>query len=93
MPTLTEGGKLKINSPRFSLTVKLKRDALPECDITEDIIIIDNKHFFTLRDISEFLSMSYNIVGNIYQNKYLDKGKKWNNNKLCPTIEIIKLPK
>ena len=91
MPTLADNGKLKINSPRFSLSVKLKKDALPECDIKDDIIIVDNKHFFTLRDISEFLSISYNIVSNIYQNKYMDKGKKWSNNKLCPSIEINKL--
>ena len=92
MPTLNQDGKLKINSPRFSLSVKLKKDALPECDIKDDIVKVENKLFFTLRDISEFLNMSYNVVSNIYQNKYLAKGKKWNNNKLCPTIEINKLP-
>lgn len=92
MPTLTENGKIKINTPRFTLSIKLRKDALPDCDINDDIIIVDNKHFFTLRDISDFLNISYNIVTNIYQNKYLSKGKKWSNNKLCPTIEINKLP-
>lgn len=85
-----ENGKLKIDKPRFKVNVVMKCDNLPVCDIREDIHIVKDKEFNTLRDIAEYLNISYHIAVGIFHNK-TQKGGKWIKAPLCPTIEISKI--
>ena len=48
-----ENGKLKINKPRFNVNVVMKAENMP-VEMREDIIIVKDKQFFTMRDIAEF---------------------------------------
>jgi len=85
---LLSNGKLKIDNPRFKVSVIMNCKNLPTCDIKEDVIIIKDKEFFTLRDVAEFLNISYHIIVGIHHKK---TDLKWVNSSLCPTISIIKI--
>jgi len=86
-----DNGKLKIDKPRFKVNVTMKCDNLPVCEIREDIHIVKDKEFNTLRDIAEYLNISYHIAVGIFHNK-TKKGGKWTDKApLCPTIEISKI--
>ena len=86
-----ENGKMKMDKPRFNLNVILECNHLPNCDIKQDVKIVENKQFNTLRDIAEYLNLTYHIVVGIYHKKTKGKGDKWLNKPLCPTISIDKL--
>lgn len=86
-----ENGKLKMDSPRFTLNVVLESSHLPECNIKKDIVIAEDMKFNTLRDIAEYLNLSYHIVVGIFHNKTKGKGNKWIKSPLCPTITIDKI--
>lgn len=86
-----DNGKLKIDKPRFRLNVIMKYENLPKCDIKEDINIVKDKEFNTLRDIAEFLNISYHIAVGIFHNKTKRGGKWTDKSALCPTIEISKI--
>lgn len=83
-----ENGKLKINKPRFNVNVVLKAVNMPD-EMREDIIIVKDKQFFTMRDIAEYLGISYHVISAIHEGK--TKGKKWTSDVLCPTITIEKI--
>lgn len=85
-----ENGKMKIDNPRFRVNVVMQKSNLPDCDIKDDIYIVKDKEFFTLRDIAEYLNISYHIAVGIYKKK-TQKGGKWIKSPLCPTIDIIKI--
>jgi hypothetical protein len=83
-----ENGKLKINKPRFNVNVVLKSQNMPD-EMREDLHIVKDKEFFTLRDIAEYLGLSYHIISAINEGK---QGKKWTSDAaLCPTITIEKI--
>ena len=86
-----DNGKMKIDNPRFNLNVILECNHLPVCEIKEDMIIVENMKFNTLRDIAEYLNLTYHIVVGIYHQKTKNRGNKWLNKSLCPTITIHKL--
>lgn len=89
---LLENGKLKIDNHRFLLNVSFKLDTLPtDSLIKEDVKIISDKEFFTLKDIAEYLDLTYPTVRNIYKGVSANQGGKWIGRKMCPTINISKL--
>lgn len=89
---LLENGKMKFDKPRFTMSVVFKKEHLPsQSDIMEDMVIIPEREFNTLRDISEFLNLSYPCVCNIFKGKTISKSKKWVDRSLCPTIQINKI--
>lgn len=89
---LLDNGKMKFDRPRFRMTVVFKREHLPpQSDLLEDLTIIPEREFNTLRDISEFLNLSYPTVCNIFKGKTASQGKKWVDRSLCPTIQISKI--
>ena len=86
-----ENGKMKIDNPRFKLNVKMESCNLPDCLITEDIVMVKDMEFNTIRDIAEYLGITYHIAVNIKNKKTESKGKKWLKSPLCPTITIDKI--
>lgn len=85
-----ENGKLKINKPRFNVNVVLKAVNMPKGgEMLEDLYIVKDKEFFTLRDIAEYLNISYNVISALHEGK--TKGKKWTSEALCPTITIKRI--
>lgn len=84
-------GKMKIDKPRFTLNVVLEQHHLPECDVKEDIVLVKDRRFNTLRDIAEYMGLTYHIVVGIYHKKTQGRGDKWINKALCPTISITKI--
>ena len=89
---LLENGKMKFDKPRFTMSVVFRKENLPlQSDIEEDLSIIPEREFNTLRDIAEFLNLSYPCVCNIYKGKTVSKSNKWVNCSLCPTIVIKKI--
>lgn len=79
--------KKKFNNYRFNLNIVLEKDKLPQCEnIDNDIVICQDKSFYTLRDIAEYTGLNYPQVNDIYKGRR--HGKKWNGNQLCPTINI-----
>ena len=84
-------GKMKMDKPRFRLNVKMNCSNLPNCLIKEDVIIVKDEDFNTIRDIAEYLGITYHIAVNIKNKKTETKGGKWMNSPLCPTITIEKI--
>lgn len=89
---LLKNGKMKIDNHRFILNVSFNLDTLPHDSlITADVSIIRDKEFFTLKDIAEYLDLTYPTVRNIYKGVSANQGGKWIGRKMCPTITISKL--
>ena len=81
----------KIEKHRFNLNVIMSCKNIPKCLIDEDIVMVKDMKFYTLREIAEYLGITYHIVVGIKDKKTENKGKKWLNSPLCPTITIDKI--
>ncbi len=84
-------GKMKFDKPRFKLNVVMNCVNLPDCLIKTDMWLVKDKEFNTLRDIAEYLGITYHIAVAVYHKRTEDKGKKWVKSPLCPTIQIEKI--
>tara|TARA_Y100000114_G_C11481034_1_gene195383 strand:- start:20 stop:289 length:270 start_codon:yes stop_codon:yes gene_type:complete len=79
------------NKKRFILNVTLKSKHFP--NLPQDIELIKDKEFYTLKEIAEELNLTYPNINNIYKKKTLKCGTKktWVDCPLSPVITIDKI--
>ena len=83
---------MKILNHRFNLNVSMNTRNLPvDSNLKEDIKLIENKAFYTLKDIAVYLNLTYPTICGIYNQTTENAGKKWINRSMCPTINITKI--
>jgi len=69
---------------RFKLNMFISSN---NCPIDEDIVLVKDKEFYTMSEISNLLGLNYSVVNAIYKGKY----KKFVNAPCIPTIIITKI--